>query len=100
MKCTVTKYYFSSTADFCAFNTECLNGATCVDGEKTYSCICAKGYYGDHCEHGKKNFDKNNFFSLTFIQLGNELELVTMAWVLSILVFKLIVLNPAIFCVL
>ena len=56
-------YFFFRISDFCAFNSECLNGASCVDGEKTYSCICVQGYYGDHCEHGKhfrRKFERND----------------------------------------
>ncbi|XP_035670173.1 fibropellin-1-like [Branchiostoma floridae] len=28
----------------------CENGGTCIDGVDTYSCDCAPGYFGDHCE--------------------------------------------------
>ena len=28
----------------------CLNGGTCVDGLKSYRCICSERYTGDNCE--------------------------------------------------
>ena len=40
----------------CSTNTNdcksgiCQNGATCVDGIASYSCMCARGYSGRHCE--------------------------------------------------
>ena len=34
-------------------NQTCANGGSCVDGVNTYSCNCAAGYTGDHCEDAK-----------------------------------------------
>jgi len=28
----------------------CLNGGTCIDGERSHTCICLKGFTGDRCE--------------------------------------------------
>ena len=28
----------------------CQNGATCNDGTNSYTCSCAVGFRGDHCE--------------------------------------------------
>ncbi|CAH1257012.1 FBLN7 [Branchiostoma lanceolatum] len=35
--------------DECASHP-CENGATCMDGVNGYTCTCAAGYVGDHCE--------------------------------------------------
>ncbi|XP_078685486.1 uncharacterized protein LOC144918505 [Branchiostoma floridae x Branchiostoma belcheri] len=35
--------------DDCA-STPCLNGADCTDGLNEYSCTCASGFVGTHCE--------------------------------------------------
>ena len=40
-----------SEVDDCTNHT-CANGGTCVDGVKGYSCDCAAGYTGDHCQTG------------------------------------------------
>ena len=31
----------------------CLNGGTCKDDVGRYTCTCAPGYTGTHCETGK-----------------------------------------------
>lgn len=30
----------------------CLNGGSCIDGLNSYTCKCASGFDGDHCEQG------------------------------------------------
>jgi len=35
--------------DYCV-NTTCMNGASCVDGLKNYTCSCAVGFTGNLCE--------------------------------------------------
>ena len=37
----------------CASNP-CVNDATCVDNVNEYTCNCAAGYTGTHCEQGVK----------------------------------------------
>ena len=40
--------------DDCAHNGgagNCLNGATCTDGQGTYTCTCAPGYDGENCQN-------------------------------------------------
>ena len=31
----------------------CQNGATCVDGDESYTCTCETGWAGVHCENSK-----------------------------------------------
>ena len=31
----------------------CQNGGACVDGVDSYTCACAAGYSGDHCEESE-----------------------------------------------
>ena len=31
-------------------NVTCQNGGTCLDSVATYSCACAAGFTGQHCE--------------------------------------------------
>ena len=33
-------------------NRTCFNGGTCVDGVNSFTCNCAKGYTGNHCQTG------------------------------------------------
>ena len=44
---------FSCVSDIeeCASNP-CVNDATCVDNVNGYTCDCAAGYTGTHCEQG------------------------------------------------
>ena len=34
-------------------DSECENGAACVDGVDEYTCTCAAGYEGDLCQTGQ-----------------------------------------------
>ncbi|XP_060567578.1 fibropellin-3-like isoform X2 [Ruditapes philippinarum] len=38
----------------------CLNGGTCVDGVKNYTCSCPLGYTGRHCEINIDDCDESN----------------------------------------
>ena len=33
-----------------AADVRCMNGGSCVDGDRNYSCQCVAGYSGQHCE--------------------------------------------------
>ena len=44
---------FSSDVDECE-SSPCANGATCIDLENGYRCVCAQGWQGDTCDEGKK----------------------------------------------
>ena len=44
-------YLFVLDIDDCDGIT-CQNGGTCIDAVNAYSCNCAPGYDGDHCENG------------------------------------------------
>ena len=39
----------------------CQNGATCVDGVNSYTCICVKGFTGHDCETSENFKIKNDF---------------------------------------
>ena len=46
--------YIAVLVDYCINNFKsCLNGATCVNLEHNYQCICALGYTGYSCETSK-----------------------------------------------
>ena len=45
----VIRFYFHTDVDDC-FNNECKNSATCIDGVDSYTCKCAPGFVGKHCE--------------------------------------------------
>ena len=47
------RYLLDFLANDCAAN-QCLNGATCVDGNDQFLCECADGYRGIYCEAGLK----------------------------------------------
>ena len=36
-------------------SSPCVNDATCIDNINSYTCICADGYTGTHCESGMSN---------------------------------------------
>ena len=44
----------SSDADECESNP-CQHGGTCEDGKHCYTCTCAVGYIGVHCEIGQSH---------------------------------------------
>ena len=43
---------FFADQNQCASNP-CLNGANCTDKFRSYSCVCAPGFTGVHCETGE-----------------------------------------------
>ncbi len=49
MSCTARAAFLLDIND-CPTVNPCNNGATCVDGVNDFSCICASGYSGIHCE--------------------------------------------------
>ena len=38
--------------DECSSNP-CMNGASCTDGDESYTCDCVEGFVGTHCETGE-----------------------------------------------
>ena len=48
--CYFTILFFTDTDD--CDPDPCQNGATCRDQVDGYTCDCAAGYEGDHCETG------------------------------------------------
>ena len=35
----------------------CQNGATCIDGDDMYTCVCTTGFVGTNCEESKLFYD-------------------------------------------
>ena len=62
---------FISEIDECT-SRPCMNGATCVDGVGSYSCICLAGYVGNTCETGR--FVLVELLSILFITYATNLE--------------------------
>ena len=50
-----TIVFFFLDIDDCV-NQTCANGASCLDGVNSYSCNCAAGYTGVHCQTGNTFF--------------------------------------------
>ena len=50
---SITKQFnsFSLDIDECK-SSPCKNGGTCSDHVNSYTCSCAAGYNGVHCENG------------------------------------------------
>lgn len=44
--------FFSSHPDPCKASKPCQNGATCVNNNGGYTCLCKPGYQGINCEQG------------------------------------------------
>lgn len=44
--------FVSADVDECQSNP-CLNGATCLDGVNSFSCLCLPSYTGELCEQGQ-----------------------------------------------
>ena len=44
--------YVPDVINDCSNNT-CQNGAICLDGINSYSCLCKTSFIGDHCQIGK-----------------------------------------------
>ena len=42
-----------SLKDPCKASKPCQNGATCVNKNDGYTCLCKTGYQGKNCEQGK-----------------------------------------------
>ena len=53
-KTLVSHNFVITIGSSCVPPTPCLNGGVCVPGEgDAYSCHCATGYLGPHCEQGE-----------------------------------------------
>lgn len=50
----MNKYIYFSETNECNSNP-CQNGASCIDEVNRYTCSCASGYMGTHCETGNKH---------------------------------------------
>lgn len=54
-------YYFLcclADGDSCDTN-HCENNGTCVDGIRTFKCLCLDGYSGKNCEKGRNDAEQN-----------------------------------------
>lgn len=45
----MSSLYLIDSTDDCSGNS-CAAGSTCVDGLNEYTCTCADGYEGQHCD--------------------------------------------------
>lgn len=50
-------FWLFSEIDNCK-NSTCKNGASCLDGIESYTCVCADGWDGKFCEQGILAFVK------------------------------------------
>ena len=59
-----------SDIDECASNP-CVNDATCVDNVNGYTCNCAAGYTGTHCEQGaiRPKLQQAKLFAISALKL-------------------------------
>lgn len=53
-----------------------MNGGTCVDGVRSFTCKCIKGFYGDRCEQGQGQSILVSLLLIMFIRpkLNNNLS--------------------------
>lgn len=61
----------SADVDECHSNP-CLNGATCQDGENSYTCLCLPSYAGARCEQGQPVWDANK--PLKYVYENDEVQ--------------------------
>ena len=54
----VQEFYFKFSDKNECFSRPCMNGATCIDDESSYKCICPNGFTGEDCERSKLHFVK------------------------------------------
>ena len=52
--------------DDCASNP-CLNGGTCYDGFRNFTCVCASGYSGGNCSGKILNINRANDGTLQYL---------------------------------
>ena len=46
-------FFYLTCTDPCKASKPCQNGATCVNNNGDYTCLCKPGYQGRNCEQGK-----------------------------------------------
>ena len=58
----------------CELHEPCKNGATCQDHVNSYTCRCRQGFYGKHCETGKKSYHMVNISILSYGEYFNNFK--------------------------
>jgi len=56
----------TSVTDPCALNP-CVNGGTCEAHDGTFTCFCAEGFAGDHCQHDHSRKKGGQFGAASFV---------------------------------
>ena len=80
-----------SDIDECTSNP-CVNDATCVDDVNGYTCNCAAGYTGTHCEQGANlsKIQQTKLFAISALKLTLKIETHTMMYTTVFLFVRLV----------
>lgn len=63
--------FVSADVDECQSNP-CLNGATCLDGVNSFTCLCLPSYAGELCEQGQLHLSNDKRGTVTQKNVQNQ----------------------------